>query len=194
MTLKRIFPILLIVFTNLLGAGVILPVLPLYAVGQMGATAQQAALLGTAFFGAQFLAAPWLGRLSDRYGRRPILLVSQIGTVFSFILFIFAVPLGMWLDSRGIPSGISGGLAMLFVARILDGLTGGNITAARAYISDVTGPEERATSMGYLSAAFGAGFIFGPAFGGLLGSLGPVVPFMGAAIMTVYVLHQILGV
>ncbi|KAA3646565.1 MAG: MFS transporter [Chloroflexi bacterium] len=184
MTFKRIYPILLIVFTNLLGAGVILPVLPIYAVGQMGATAQQAALLGTAFFAAQFLSAPWLGRLSDQYGRRPVLLVSQLGTVLSFVLFIVAGPVGLWLDGLGINFGVTGGLVMLFVARILDGLTGGNITAARAYLSDVTGPEERASSMGYLSAAFGAGFTFGPVFGGLLGTYGPVVPFIGAAIIT----------
>ena len=87
MKISRIFPILLIVFTNLLGSGVIIPILPLFAVKQMGATVLQAALLGTAYFMAQLFAAPWLGRLSDRYGRRPVLLISQIGTFISFVLY-----------------------------------------------------------------------------------------------------------
>ena len=78
---KRLFPILLIVFTNILGADVILPILPLYAKGQFGGSILQITLLSTSFLAAQFLAAPWLGRLSDRYGRRPVLIVSQIGTV-----------------------------------------------------------------------------------------------------------------
>jgi DHA1 family tetracycline resistance protein-like MFS transporter len=184
MRMKRVLPIFLIVFTNLLGSGVILPVLPLFAVGQMGATEAQAALLSSAYFAAQFMAAPWLGRLSDRHGRRPILMISQVGTVISFVMFIFAAPLGDAIDQLGWPIGMSGGLVMLFLARILDGLTGGNITTARAYISDITTEDDRAVSLGYLSAAFGLGFIFGPAFGGLLGSYGPIAPFIGAAVIT----------
>lgn len=184
MRMRRVLPIFLIIFTNLLGSGVILPVLPLFAVGQMGATEAQAALLSSAYFAAQFVAAPWLGRLSDRHGRRPILMVSQVGTVLSFVLFIFAAPLGDVIEQLGLTTGMSGGLVMLFLARILDGLTGGNITTARAYISDVTTGEDRAVGLGYLSAAFGLGFIFGPAFGGVLGTYGPIAPFIGAAVIT----------
>ena len=181
---RRLFPILLIIFTNILGAGVILPILPLYAEGLFGGTILQITLLSTAFFAAQFVAAPWLGRLSDRHGRRPVLIVSQIGTVVAFILFIFAGPLGEVIDGLGLALPMSGGMVMLYVARILDGITGGNITTAQAYVTDVVEDKDRAQALGLLQAAFGVGFIFGPAFGGLLSNLGPVAPFVGAAIIT----------
>jgi DHA1 family tetracycline resistance protein-like MFS transporter len=173
-----------VIFTNILGAGVILPILPLYAEGEFGGTVQQITLLASAFFGAQFLAAPVLGRLSDRYGRRPLLMFSQLGTVVAFVLFIFAAPLGRAIDSLQIALPLSGGMIMLFAARILDGITGGNITIAQAYVSDVTDEQDRAQGLGLLQAAFGAGFIFGPAFGGVLATYGSVVPFIGAAIIT----------
>jgi DHA1 family tetracycline resistance protein-like MFS transporter len=181
---KRLFPILLIVFTNILGAGVILPILPLYAEGQFGGTILQITLLSTVFFGAQFLAAPVLGRLSDRYGRRPVLIVSQIGTVLAFVLFILASPLGRWIDTWGLALPMTGGMLMLYLARILDGITGGNITTAQAYITDITPEENRAQGLGLVQAAFGVGFIFGPAFGGVLSNFGPVAPFVGATIIT----------
>lgn len=181
---KRIFPILLIIFTNILGAGVILPVLPLYAEGQFQGTVFQITLLSTAYFGAQFLAAPWLGRLSDRYGRRPLLMISQAGTVAAFLIFIFAGPLGKGIDTLGLNLPLTGGMLMLYLARTLDGVTGGNITIAQAYISDITTSRQRAQGLGLLQAAFGMGFIFGPAFGGVLGNYGPVVPFIGAAVIT----------
>lgn len=181
---RRLLPIILIIFTNILGAGVILPILPLYAEGEFGGTIFQVTLLSTAFFAAQFVAAPMLGRLSDRIGRRPVLLISQAGTVLAFILFIFAGPLGRWLDALGLPLPVTGGMFMLYVARILDGVTGGNITTAQAYVADVTPDEERAQSLGLLQGAFGLGFMFGPAFGGVLSTYGPVMPFVGAAIIT----------
>ncbi|MCB8965961.1 MAG: MFS transporter [Ardenticatenaceae bacterium] len=181
---KRIIPIFAVVFTNILGAGVILPILPLLAEGEFQATALQATTLSAVFFAAQFVAAPWLGRISDRVGRRPVLIVSQIGTVLSFILFIFAAPLGRMIDGWGISLGITGGLFMLYVARLLDGITGGNITTAQAYIADVSTPQTRAQALGMISAAFGLGFIFGPAFGGFLAGINLVAPFVGAAIIT----------
>ena len=180
MNTRRLLPIFVIVFTNILGAGVILPILPLVAEGQFGATALQATMLASAYFAAQFIAAPWLGRLSDRYGRRPVLIVSQIGTILSFVLFSLAAPLGEVLDSAGLTLAISGGLIILYLARILDGITGGNITTAQAYITDVSTPETRAQSLGLISAAFSLGFIFGPAFGGLLAGYSLVAPFVGA--------------
>ncbi len=182
--MKKLFPIMLILFTNILGAGVILPILPVFAQGQFKGTIQQVTLLASAFFGAQFLAAPWLGRLSDRYGRRPILMVSQLGTVLAFMIFIFAGPLGAKIDglAPGLP--LTGGMIVLFAARILDGITGGNITTAQAYVNDITTDKERARGLGLLQAAFGAGFVFGPALGGVLGTYGPIAPFIGATIIT----------
>jgi DHA1 family tetracycline resistance protein-like MFS transporter len=104
--------------------------------------------------------------------------------VVAFILFILAGPLGTVIDSWGLALPMSGGMIMLYVARTLDGITGGNITTAQAYITDVTPEERRAQGLGLVQAAFGAGFIFGPAFGGVLGNLGPVAPFVGATIIT----------
>jgi len=184
MDLKRLFPILLIIFTNILGAGVIIPILPLYAQGTFQGSVIQITMLSSAFFGAQFLAAPVLGRLSDRHGRRPLLLVSQLGTVLAFMLFIFAIPLGQRIDALGLSLPLSGGMLVLFAGRLLDGITGGNITIAQAYISDVTSEDHRAHGLGLLQGAFGAGFIFGPAFGGILSNYGQVAPFIGGTIIT----------
>jgi len=181
---KQLFPILLIIFTNILGAGVIIPILPLYAEGEFQGSVFQITLLSSVFFGAQFLAAPVLGRLSDRHGRKPILILSQMGTVLAFILFTLAGPLGQQIDKLGLGLPITGGMMMLFIARILDGITGGNITTAQAYVSDITDDNNRAQGLGYLQAAFGAGFIFGPAFGGILSRFGVVAPFIGATIIT----------
>jgi MFS transporter, DHA1 family, tetracycline resistance protein len=181
---RRLFPIILIIFTNILGAGVIIPILPLYAEGQFAGTILQVTMLNTLFFGAQFIAAPWLGRLSDQIGRRPVLIISQIGTVLAFVLFIVAGPIGKWIDGMGLALPITGGMLMLYIARILDGITGGNITTAQAYVSDITPQEHRAQALGLIQAAFGVGFIFGPAFGGLLSRYGQTAPFVGAAVIT----------
>ena len=182
---KQLFPILLIIFTNILGAGVIIPILPLYAEGEFQGSIFQITLLSSVFFGAQFLAAPVLGRLSDLHGRKPVLIVSQLGTVLAFALFILAGPLGQQIDQLGLELPMTGGMVMLFIARTLDGITGGNITTAQAYISDITDDDNRAQGLGYLQAAFGVGFIFGPAFGGVLSSFSLVAPFIGATIITV---------
>jgi DHA1 family tetracycline resistance protein-like MFS transporter len=180
---RRIIPIFFIIFTNMLGSGVIIPVLPLFAEGQFGATPFQASILVSAFFAAQFIAAPWIGRLSDRLGRRPVLIGSQIGTVLSFVIFVFAQPLGQQIDSLGLNLGMSGGLLVIYLGRILDGLTFGNVTAAQAYITDVVSEEKRAQALGIISAAFGLGFVFGPAFGALLAGYSLVAPFIGAAVI-----------
>lgn len=188
MDFRRLTPILLVIFTNISGAGVIIPILPLYAEGAFAGTVFQVTLLASAYFAAQFISAPWLGRLSDKYGRRPILLISQVGTVIAFALFILSAQLGQWIDSWQLGLPLTGGMLMLFIARTLDGFTAGNITIAQAYISDMTPEQERARGLGLLQAAFGAGFIFGPAFGGFLSGFGAVAPFWGAAIITVLTL------
>lgn len=162
---RRLLTILLIVFVQMVGAAMIMPILPLYAQREFNMSPQIITMLGTAFFAAQFIAGPFLGRLSDKYGRVPILIVSQIGTAVSFLLL-----------------GTAQGVAMLFFARILDGVTGGNIIVAQAYITDVTPREKRTESLGYVFAAFGLGFMIGPALGATLSAaFGPRVPYYLAA-------------
>jgi DHA1 family tetracycline resistance protein-like MFS transporter len=153
------------VFIDLVGFGIVIPVLPFYAEGTVfNATPRTVGFLFASYSIMQLVAAPILGRLSDKYGRRPVLLVSIIGTGLGFLILGFATTL--W---------------MLFVGRILDGITGGNISTAQAYIADITTPENRAKGMGLIGAAFGLGFIFGPAIGGILSRWGIHVPFFFAA-------------
>jgi DHA1 family tetracycline resistance protein-like MFS transporter len=159
------FPIFMIVFVDVLGLGITIPVLPLFAQNEMGAAAWQITSLTSVFFAAAFFAGPWLGRLSDRFGRRPVLIISQIGTLVALLVTAIA------------PS-----LLFLYLARVIDGITGGNISVAQAYLSDVTDEKNRARGMGLINAAFGLGFVFGPAFGSFAASFwGPRVPFFIAA-------------
>ncbi|HEU4510925.1 MAG TPA: MFS transporter [Pyrinomonadaceae bacterium] len=153
------------VFIDLIGFGIVIPVLPFYAEGTVfNATPRMVGLLFASYSIMQLIFSPILGRLSDRYGRRPVLLFSIIGTGIGFLVLGFATT-----------------LFMLFVGRILDGITGGNISTAQAYIADITTPENRAKGMGLIGAAFGLGFIFGPAIGGILSQWGIHVPFLFAA-------------
>lgn len=170
---RRLITILLIVFVQMLGAAMILPILPLFAQNEFALEPQFITLLNATFFGAQFLAGPYLGRLSDRLGRVPVLIVSQIGTVISFIMLALA------------PN-----VAVLFLARLLDGITGGNIIVAQAYIADITPPEKKTVSFGYVMAAFGIGFVLGPTIGGFMAaSFGPRIPyFIAAGAATIVVL------
>lgn len=151
------------VLIDLLGYSLILPLLPYYA-ETFGATLTLVGLLGTVNALAQLIAAPTIGRLSDRYGRRPLLIVSIVGTVASFVLL-----------------GTARSLTVVFLSRILDGLLGGNIALARAYITDVTDEKNRARGLGIIGAAFGLGFIVGPAMGGVLSRFGYNVPALVAA-------------
>src|SRR5213595_2544597 len=152
------------VFIDLVGFGIVIPVLPFYAEGsRFNATPRTVGLLFASYSLMQLIFAPILGRLSDKYGRRPVLLISIIGTGIGFLILGFANTL--W---------------MLFAGRIIDGITGGNISTAQAYIADVTTKEDRAKGMGLLGAAFGLGFIFGPAIGGILSRWGINVPFLFA--------------
>ena len=164
---KQLFTIFIIVFIDLLGFGLILPLLPYYA-ETFGATPTVVGLLVASYAAAQLFGAPVLGRLSDRYGRRPILLVSIFGTVMGFLLL-----------------GVAKTLIILFISRILDGLTGGNISVAQAYITDITDEKNRAKGLGMIGAAFGLGFIIGPAAGGALSVYGYAVPaFVAAGLAT----------
>ncbi|MCX6030889.1 MAG: MFS transporter [Chloroflexi bacterium] len=172
---NRLAIIFAIVFVDLLGFSLILPLLPFYA-EKFGATPTIVGLLVASYALAQFFGAPLLGRLSDRYGRRPILLISIAGTVFGFLLLGFADPIGKLIGGTSVAV-----VAVLFFSRILDGLTGGNLTVAQAYITDVTDLKNRAKSLGMIGAAFGLGFIIGPVVGGLLSRWGYAVPAFVAA-------------
>ena len=186
---NRMLTIFLVVFVDLLGFSLILPLLPYYA-EQYGANAIVVGLLVASYAAAQLIGAPLLGRLSDQYGRRPILLVSIAGTALGFLLLGLAEPLGAALGTA-----LFGGslvainliiLSLLFASRILDGLTGGNISVAQAYISDITTEENRAKGLGLIGAAFGLGFIIGPAVGGFLSTFGYSVPaYVAAAVATI---------
>jgi multidrug resistance protein len=157
--------IFLTVFIDLIGFGIVIPVLPLYA-RDFGASELTNGWLVGIYSAMQFLAGPLLGRLSDRVGRRPVLLMSLIGTAVGFFIM-----------------GAAQTLLWLFIARIIDGISGGNIATAQAYIADITAPEERSKSMGMIGAAFGLGFIFGPAIGGLLTHFSISAPFYFAGIL-----------
>ncbi len=145
----------LIVFVDLVGFGLVIPLLPFYAV-RFAASPQEVTALLAVYSLAQLVTAPLWGRLSDRIGRRPILLASLTASVLAYL----------WL-------GGATALWMLFAARAFSGACAGNIAAAQAYIADVTAPEERARGMGLIGAAFGLGFIIGPALGGLIAGNDP---------------------
>ena len=177
---KRLFNIFIIVFIDLLGFGLILPLLPFYA-DQYGATPLVVGLLTAIYAAAQLVGAPFLGRLSDRFGRRPILLISIFGTFLGFLLFGIAEPLGEVI-SPGLSIPINTLiLSILFISRALDGFTGGNISVAQAYITDITSEENRARGLGLVGAAFGLGFVFGPAMGGFLSGFSFAAPAYAAA-------------
>jgi DHA1 family tetracycline resistance protein-like MFS transporter len=158
--------IFLTIFVNLIGFGIIIPLLPFYA-ETFGASPLQIGLLFAIFSVCQLVAAPVLGDLSDRYGRRPVLVFSLAGTVVSFVMLALAHS-----------------LTMLFLARIVDGLSGGNISTARAYVADITEPKDRARAYGFIGAAFGLGFVLGPALSGVLARISITAPIWVAAALT----------
>ncbi|MES2837004.1 MAG: TCR/Tet family MFS transporter [Bacteroidota bacterium] len=156
---------------DVIGFGIIIPVMPTLISELIGGNMSDAAMYGGwlmfSFSVMQFIFAPVLGNLSDKYGRRPILLFSLFGFGIDYLFLAFA------------PT-----LAWLFVGRIVAGITGASITTATAYIADVSEPEKRAQNFGLVGAAFGLGFIIGPVIGGLLGQYGSRVPFIAAAVLT----------
>lgn len=145
-----LFPIFLTVFVDVLGLTLILPLLTPYA-KHFGAMGYEIGALTSVYAGCMFLSSPILGRLSDRIGRKPVLVFSQVGTLVGWLVLAFAV-----------------NLKMIFLGRIIAGLTAGNLSVAQAYISDVTKPEERTRMFAFFGIAFGTGFLFGPAISGPL--------------------------
>ncbi len=163
---KNILIVALIAVVNALGYGIIIPILYSYS-QKFGLSDFQNGLLFSVFSICQFVATPVIGRLSDKYGRKPLLVISLVGTLVSFLMMAFARN-GWWL----------------FLARALDGITAGNIPVAQAVISDSTEPHERAKGFGIIGASFGFGFVFGPAISALTLGWGANVPFLVAACIT----------
>lgn len=163
---KSLLTIFLIVFIDLLGFGIILPLLP-YIAEKYQATPLLIGLLTAVYSFFQLIASPILGRLSDRYGRKKILIISQLGSAVGYLIL-----------------GLAGNLPLLFLSRIIDGITGGNISIAQAYIADVTTKKDRAKGMGMIGAAFGLGFIFGPAIGGFLSKFSFSTPAYFATVIS----------
>lgn len=156
------------VFIDLIGFGMVIPILPFYAnTAPYLATPFQVGLLFSIYSWMQFFCSPLLGRLSDIYGRRPILFISLLGSAVGYFVI-----------------GIAETLAMVFIGRIIGGITGANIATAQAYIADVTSKENRAKGMGLFGAMFGLGFILGPAIAGILSKYGIHVPFYSAAALS----------
>jgi len=173
--------IFLIVLCDLLGFSVIIPLLPFWA-RKYHASDFEVGLLFSVYSICQLVGSPILGLISDRFGRRPVLIASQIGSVLGFILLGIATH-GNWA-SPGL------GLLLVYVSRVIDGLSGGNISTAQAYISDVTTEETRTKGMGMLGAAFGIGFTIGPAIGGVLGHFDPSWPAFAAALCSAVACFQ----
>jgi DHA1 family tetracycline resistance protein-like MFS transporter len=162
-----LLPIFLIVFVDVLGFTIVIPLLSLYA-EKFGASRLVATTLVSVYAVCSLISTPVIGNLSDRFGRRPLLLVSQAGTCAGFIML-----------------GFSNALWMVFVGRIFDGITAGNLSTAQAYISDHTKPEDRAKSFGIIGIAFGIGFMFGPGMGGWLAAhFGMHMPFIVSACLS----------
>lgn len=161
-----LLPIFLVVLVDVLGFTIVYPLLPFYAL-KFGATPLIATTLVSVYALCSLISTPIIGRLSDQFGRRRLLLLSQLGTCAGFIVL-----------------GLSDALWMVFLGRILDGLTAGNLSTAQAYISDHTQPQDRAKAFGVIGIAFGIGFFFGPAMAGWLQVYGLHVPFMAAACLS----------
>lgn len=155
-----------VVLLDVIGLAILMPV-QAYIVRQYSDEALMVAMIPVLYAGAQFFAAPLLGKLSDRYGRKPVLLISIFGSALGYFLF-----------------GIGGALWVLFLSRLIDGFTAGNASIAGAYIADVTEPQDRAKNYGFIGMAWGLGFVLGPALGGLLSEISLNAPAYGAAILS----------
>jgi len=174
--------IFLIILVDFMGFGLIIPLLPFFIPDYENAPLK-VTLLFAIFSICQFIGAPILGALSDRYGRRPVLILSQIGSAAGYILLgVAATDFFGWSDSTR--------LGLVYLSRIIDGFTGGNVSIAQAYISDVTDEKNRAKGMGLIGAAFGIGFSLGPALGFLLVRVDPALPGYAAAALAAWAAIQ----
>ena len=158
--------IFFIMLMDIVGLSILAPVAP-YIVREFSGDALMVTMLSVIYAGAQFIAAPILGKISDRVGRRPVLLVSVFGSAIGYFIF-----------------GIGGALWVLFLSRLIDGITGGNLSTAAAYIADVSKPEERAKNFTLIGMAYGLGFIIGPAVGGVLGQISLNAPLFAAGVIS----------
>ncbi|MFC1879535.1 MFS transporter [Chloroflexota bacterium] len=183
---KQITQLVLFVFVDVIGYSLFFPLLPYYA-AEFGAGASLVGFMIASNAGAQLLVAPLVGRLSDRFGRRPLIMVSIIGTILSFFLLALVEPVSnflsqnlnvFWGDQLLVTRRAGWAIIVLFFCRILDGAAGGNVSLARAYVSDITSKEHRAQGLGLIGAAFGFGFILGPAIGGTLSNWGAAIAWM----------------
>jgi len=164
---KRLYVVFLIIFTEVLGFSMVLPLIPFLGLS-LGLTPVEIGLIVSAFSICQLFASPITGNLSDRFGRKPLFLVSQLSTFSGFLLLGFATtPI------------------LLLLSRLIDGLLGSNMTVSQAYISDITEPKHRTRVYGYSSGVFGAGLIFGPVIGGVLSTINYSVPMFFAASITI---------
>lgn len=178
--------IFLTVFIDLLGFGIVIPLLPTYS-KLYGASDAELGLLSGCFSGMQFLFAPMWGRLSDRIGRKPVLVWGLVGTALSYLVFGFSDEVAgllsrVWPNEPPPLDRLT--LGVLFVSRSLAGFFGANVSTASAYVADVTTPENRAKGMGLIGAAFGLGFTIGPAFGGELSQVSIELPGIVAAALS----------
>lgn len=159
---KKFIPAYLLNFVNILGISILIPVLP-FIIEEYGAPKWVYGLLLTLYSSFQFIGAPYLGTLSDNIGRKPVLLISQSGTLVSWFIFLGA----LFIPDEFTIYGITVSLFVLALSRILDGITGGNISATNAYVSDITNKVEKSYIFGYLGGITGIGMIIGPGLGGL---------------------------
>jgi DHA1 family tetracycline resistance protein-like MFS transporter len=172
---KQLIPILSLTFINILGYTILIPVLPFIVEQYGGSPVTYGALLAT-YSLFQFLGAPVLGSLSDRFGRRPILIVSQTGTLVSWLIFGIA-----YFISTTFLFHVPFALIIIAFSRVIDGITGGNVSVANAYLADITDPNHRTKTFGYVGAIIGIGLMIGPAIGGLSNST--QIGFLGTAVL-----------
>ncbi|MCB0005333.1 MAG: MFS transporter [Anaerolineales bacterium] len=185
MPYRTLAPLLGILLANALAATLIMAIVPLVAVEQFGATVAQALLLETAYYSTKLLTAPLLGHLSDRYGRRPLMLLSQAGTSAGFLCFLSAFFVQGEMTLFGLGHPIHQGLFLLYLGKLLDGVTAGNSTVARAYVADLVPRARYSQVMGWLAATLGVAFILGPALSGLfIAYQSLTAPFAIAAVLT----------